>query len=180
MEPRNWFQGMNSASLCSLAGRYDNPIPTWFLAPIDYLKIPAQVWSKWAGNFVGPDSTIKYRYRSPGSPFTTAKFISIVSLVFLCRCTRTVTGSQGYISGSHKVYIKSFTVYVPSSDLGLSQPLSRQRVWSSPAGEGLGEFPIPTTGKKLRTLPTLWRPWTSKNAADNMETYFPGALYLYL
>ncbi len=22
-------------SLCSLAGRYDNPIPTWFLAPID-------------------------------------------------------------------------------------------------------------------------------------------------
>ncbi len=29
------------ASLCSLAGRYDNPIPTRFLAPIDYLKIPA-------------------------------------------------------------------------------------------------------------------------------------------
>jgi hypothetical protein len=29
--------GMNSASLCSLAGRYDNPIPT----PIDCLKIPA-------------------------------------------------------------------------------------------------------------------------------------------
>ncbi len=34
---------MNSASLCSLAGRYDNPIPPRFLAPIDYLKIPAQV-----------------------------------------------------------------------------------------------------------------------------------------
>jgi hypothetical protein len=33
---------MNSASLCSLAGRYDNHIPTWFLAPIkDCLKIPA-------------------------------------------------------------------------------------------------------------------------------------------
>jgi hypothetical protein len=32
---------MNSASLCSLAGRYDNPIPTRFLAPIDFLKIPA-------------------------------------------------------------------------------------------------------------------------------------------
>jgi hypothetical protein len=42
MEPRNRFQGMNSVSLCSLAGRYDNPIPTWFLAPIDCLKIPAQ------------------------------------------------------------------------------------------------------------------------------------------
>jgi hypothetical protein len=25
----------------ALAGRYDNPIPTRFLAPIDYLKIPA-------------------------------------------------------------------------------------------------------------------------------------------
>jgi hypothetical protein len=33
---------MNSASLCSLAGRYDNPIPARFLAPIDFLKIPAQ------------------------------------------------------------------------------------------------------------------------------------------
>ncbi len=41
MEPRNWCQGINSASLCSLAGRYDNPIPTRCLAPIDFLKIPA-------------------------------------------------------------------------------------------------------------------------------------------
>jgi hypothetical protein len=31
---------MNSASLCSLVGRYDNPIPTRFLDPIDCLKIP--------------------------------------------------------------------------------------------------------------------------------------------
>jgi hypothetical protein len=38
MEPRNRFQGMNSASLCSLAGRYDNSIPLRFLAPIDSLK----------------------------------------------------------------------------------------------------------------------------------------------
>ncbi len=30
MEPRNRFQGMNSASVCSLTGRYDNPIPSWF------------------------------------------------------------------------------------------------------------------------------------------------------
>jgi hypothetical protein len=36
---------MNSASLRSLAGQYDNPIPPQFLAPIpiDFLKIPAQV-----------------------------------------------------------------------------------------------------------------------------------------
>ncbi len=42
MEPRNRFQGIDSASLCSLAARYENPIPTWFLAPIDCSKIPAQ------------------------------------------------------------------------------------------------------------------------------------------
>jgi hypothetical protein len=33
---------MNSASLFSLAGRCDNPIPPRFLAPRDFLKIPAQ------------------------------------------------------------------------------------------------------------------------------------------
>ncbi len=34
-EPRNRLQGINSASLCSLAAdRYDNPIPTRFLAPL--------------------------------------------------------------------------------------------------------------------------------------------------
>jgi hypothetical protein len=43
MGPRKRFQGIDSASLCSLAGRYDNTIPTRFLAPIDYTKIPAQV-----------------------------------------------------------------------------------------------------------------------------------------
>jgi hypothetical protein len=32
------------SSLCSLAGRYDNPIPTHFLAPIDCSKIPALEW----------------------------------------------------------------------------------------------------------------------------------------
>jgi hypothetical protein len=41
MEPRNRFQGIKSASLCNRASRYDNPIPTWFIAPIDCLKIPA-------------------------------------------------------------------------------------------------------------------------------------------
>jgi hypothetical protein len=34
-EPKNRFQGIVSASLYSLAGQYDNPIPTRFLAPID-------------------------------------------------------------------------------------------------------------------------------------------------
>jgi hypothetical protein len=45
MEPRNRFQGINSASLCSLAGWYDNPIPTRFLAPIDCLKIPPLLYN---------------------------------------------------------------------------------------------------------------------------------------
>jgi hypothetical protein len=34
--------GIDSVSLCSLAGRYDNPFPTRSLAPIDCSKIPAQ------------------------------------------------------------------------------------------------------------------------------------------
>jgi hypothetical protein len=37
IEPRNQVQGTNSASLCSLAGRYDNPIPPRFLAPMHRL-----------------------------------------------------------------------------------------------------------------------------------------------
>ncbi len=41
MEPRNRCQGINYASLCCLAGRYDNPILPRFLAPIDCLTIPA-------------------------------------------------------------------------------------------------------------------------------------------
>ncbi len=49
MEPRNRFQGMNSPSLCSLASRYDSPIPPRLLAPINSLEIPAQVLSKEEG-----------------------------------------------------------------------------------------------------------------------------------
>ncbi len=43
MEHRKRFKGIDSASLCSLAGRYENPIPTRFLAPIDCSKIPALI-----------------------------------------------------------------------------------------------------------------------------------------
>jgi hypothetical protein len=44
---RNWFQVIDSAGLnSSLAGRYDNPIPTRFLAPIDCSKIPAQLGNR--------------------------------------------------------------------------------------------------------------------------------------
>jgi hypothetical protein len=36
------FQGIDSASLCNLSGRYDNPMSTVFLAPIYCYKIRAQ------------------------------------------------------------------------------------------------------------------------------------------
>jgi hypothetical protein len=60
--PQNRFHGMNSASLCSLAGRYDNPLPLpplplRFLAPIASLKIPAL-----AGQF---DNAIPTRFLTP-------------------------------------------------------------------------------------------------------------------
>jgi hypothetical protein len=54
------------------------------------------------------------------------------------------------------VYMKTTTVYVPSSELGLSQPLSRKecsppprtRGGLSPAGEGLGESQLQRLEKK--------------------------------
>ncbi len=42
-EYRNQVVVYRPASLCSLAGRYDNPVPIRFLAPTDWSKIPAQV-----------------------------------------------------------------------------------------------------------------------------------------
>jgi hypothetical protein len=43
-----------------------------------------------------------------------------------------------YLYITKHVYIKSTIVYVPSSELGLSQPLSRQRACSSPQNRGGG------------------------------------------
>ncbi len=56
---------MNSASLCSLAGRYDNPIPSWFLAPIDFLKIPALNFKR----IPGIGSTLNIMGLSDSIPF---------------------------------------------------------------------------------------------------------------
>ncbi len=41
-DPKNRFLGTNFARLCSLMGRYDNPINTRFLAPTGSSKIPSQ------------------------------------------------------------------------------------------------------------------------------------------
>jgi hypothetical protein len=37
------FQGTSGIDSASLAGRYDHPIPTWFLVPLDFSKIPAEL-----------------------------------------------------------------------------------------------------------------------------------------
>jgi hypothetical protein len=42
-EPQESIPRINSANLCSLAARYDNPIPTRFLVPIVGLKLPPPV-----------------------------------------------------------------------------------------------------------------------------------------
>jgi hypothetical protein len=61
-EPRNRFQGINSASLCSLTGRYDNPNPTLFLTPIDCLKIPEPECVKFYG---AQESIPRIQFRQP-------------------------------------------------------------------------------------------------------------------
>jgi hypothetical protein len=63
------------------------------------------------------------------------------------------------------IHINSTTVYVPALGLGLSHPLSRQRVCPSPrnqivvgtlaCGWGVGESQFQRLEKKLSTLPTL-------------------------
>jgi hypothetical protein len=65
------------------------------------------------------------------------------------------------LHGSTKyIYIKSTTVYVTSSELGLAVPLPPEPGEGggrahSPAGKGLGESQFRRLGKKLSTLPTL-------------------------
>ncbi len=53
-EPKNRFQGTNSARLCSLAGHYDNPISSRSLATIDCLKISAQYDNPTPTRFLAP------------------------------------------------------------------------------------------------------------------------------
>jgi hypothetical protein len=57
------------------------------------------------------------------------------------------------------VYLQSTTVYVlvPSSELGFSHPSLASECAPPPGtcGRGVGGVPIPTTGEKVRTLPTL-------------------------
>ncbi len=47
MGPRNLFQGNYSFILSILAGRYDNPLPPWFLASIDSSSVSVTSVSLW-------------------------------------------------------------------------------------------------------------------------------------
>jgi hypothetical protein len=60
-EPKNRFQGTNFARLCSLAGRYDNPIPPRFLALTDCLKIPALALSRKLPRVDGIESAMSHK-----------------------------------------------------------------------------------------------------------------------
>ncbi len=109
MEPRNQFQGINSASLCSLAGRYANPIPIRFLAPIDCLKVPA-LSSYWLAHF--------YLMKNP------AKCCSI--LVWIARCWNYLLTSQNPKNNWCLSHI--FGAQFSGKDRGLStcKPRSKQ------------------------------------------------------
>ncbi len=52
----------SSNKLCSLAGRYENPIPIRFLAPTNCFKIPAQEWVQLPLNKPNQEGEIFWRY----------------------------------------------------------------------------------------------------------------------
>jgi hypothetical protein len=62
--------GIDSARLCSLAGWYDNPIPTQFLALIDCSKTPALVYVK-AGRRNEKESLVQ-SFPAPSDPHESA------------------------------------------------------------------------------------------------------------
>ncbi len=59
--------GIDSASLCSLAGRYDNPIPTQFLYPHILFQNSSTAWAEWHQH----SNCLKYVVKRP---FTCCNF----------------------------------------------------------------------------------------------------------
>ncbi len=111
MEPRNRCQGINSASLCSMAGRYDNPIPTRCLAPIDFLKIPAPESCQRCA-ITGELSAVRYsREVVRGAPFP--EKMSAVRH-FLGSCQRCAI-SQEVVSGAPFPGKLSAVLYFPGN-----------------------------------------------------------------
>ncbi len=91
--PRSDSKGPIFGRLCSLAGRYDNPIPTRLLAPVDCLKIPAQFGASclltcqspnnWSA-FGGKGNTLKKRQRQNKKPNQARSPVPHTPLVFHC------------------------------------------------------------------------------------------------
>jgi hypothetical protein len=112
---------MNSASLCSLAGRYENPIPPRCLAPIDFLKIPAQGSGNWEGTAsVLYSSTVLYictgcndfNNLNDPNPETKNMVIAELSLEkFSKNCTLTFTGKIIRIVYGIYVFYVFFTAF---------------------------------------------------------------------
>ncbi len=82
----NRVQGMNSTSLCSLAGRYDNPIPSRFLAPIDCLKIPALYDNPIPAWFLAPLDCLKIPALASGRPPLFSLILHYVSQHMVTDC----------------------------------------------------------------------------------------------
>ncbi len=77
--------GIDSASLCSLAGRYDNPITTRFLAPIDCSKIPALHEDLWCRGSCNNDCPTQSRNLSEVcTDCTTAGTIWLPRVYLIC------------------------------------------------------------------------------------------------
>ncbi len=100
MKPENRFQGMNSSSLCSLAGRYDNPIPPRFLAPIDSLKIPARL-----------SQLIKETPRRRITVTSSSNEMSTDQLTNTCRCWWG-GGGEGFLLSPQPLSIGGFWTHI--------------------------------------------------------------------
>ncbi len=78
----------NSASLCSLAGRYDNSILSRFLAPIDWYKIPALIckyicsWTRSSESYIDL-STILFDYQTWTGLFYIYSLVNANPAIFL-------------------------------------------------------------------------------------------------
>ncbi len=154
MEPRNRFQGMNSASLCFLAaaGEYDNPIPTRFLAHIDCLKIPAlgasvRIWKPMCE--MPEDAT-----------------------VWVLSCV--TWEEQGYIQWIYrwkqKDFLSSFQHLTTKSQIQILYiPLNMSRVGGSSIKDNGKSFFLPSV-YILNVKPRGWK-WKSRNGSGAWKRY---------
>jgi hypothetical protein len=98
---------MNSARLCSLAGRYKNPIPPRCLAPIDFLKIPA-----WAER-IGPLSSTSVTKMFKMLPLGSKLFQGIATMTYTRSHTRPSQKDLGcvvYPLNNKSLIVRSSTV----------------------------------------------------------------------